>query len=434
MPNFSLSISKRATPLGLLLLSVLLFLTIASFFPTASAEELSLLQARGVLRVGVSGDYQPFSLCSENLTECRGFDVDIARRVAADLGVRLELVRFRWPELRTDLAAGKFDMAMSGVTLRPERALTAAFTRPYVVAQAVVLIADRERFPSLAAVDQAGVRLAVNAGGHLEQVARTHFRAATVQPTAKNLSLPDLVVTEQADALLTDSLEAPHFLAASSSLSALPGFGRDRKVYLLRRTDTALRDWLDTWLIARETDGVMPMLRARWFGTETRSTPHLLSALFACLDLRLALMPAVADYKRRVNLSVTDQRQEQAVLEQIAAQAQAANLNEQSIQQLFRVQIELAKQVQQVFLQDQHGQLAFPAWARGLDLSTDLRPVLAELGNRIVLEFARVRTALPNQTSLLRMSEEEITTSVLSPTERRQLGKALWQSSQSRRR
>src|SRR5262249_28373098 len=150
----------------------------------------------------------------------------------------------------------------------------------------------------------------------------------------------------------------------------------DRKVYLLRRADTALREWLDTWLIAREADSILPMLRRRWFRADTRSTPHPLSVLFAYLDLRLALMPAVADYKHRFNLPVTDQQQEEAVLVQVAAQAREAKLDEQRVQQLFSVQIELAKQVQRAFLQDQQEGLIFPAWAQGLDLSTDLRPVL----------------------------------------------------------
>ena len=126
---------------------ILLFFVMIRLSPSVYADDLETVQSRGTLRVGVSGDYQPFSLCSERLTDCRGFDIDVARRVATGLGVRLELVRFRWPELRADLGAGKFDVAMSGVTLRPERTLTATFTRPYTVAQAIVLVADRERFP-----------------------------------------------------------------------------------------------------------------------------------------------------------------------------------------------------------------------------------------------------------------------------------------------
>src|SRR6266404_2350857 len=80
------------------------------------------------LRVGTSGDYPPFSLARDGRLE--GLDVEIARRFAHDGGRRLELVPFRWPELTRDLAAGRFDLAMSGVTLRPERAVAGVFTRP----------------------------------------------------------------------------------------------------------------------------------------------------------------------------------------------------------------------------------------------------------------------------------------------------------------
>jgi hypothetical protein len=178
--NWPQSVERHPMSLRPLVLLVSFFLVMICMSPVIQADDLETIHSRGALRVGVSGDYQPFSVCSEQLTDCRGFDIEVAQRVATDLGVRLELVRFRWPDLRTDLAAGKFDVAMSGVTLRPERILTATFTRPYTVAQAVVLVADRARFPSLSAVDHDGVRVAVNAGGHLEQVARARFRTATV--------------------------------------------------------------------------------------------------------------------------------------------------------------------------------------------------------------------------------------------------------------
>jgi cyclohexadienyl dehydratase len=112
----------------------------------------------------MSGDYAPFCRCPDVGKECEGFEVEAARRLAVDLGVRLAIIRFRWPELRQDLEAGKFDVAMSGITMRPERLLFASFTRPYAVTSTVVLVKNTKRFSSLAAVNQPGVRLAVNAG------------------------------------------------------------------------------------------------------------------------------------------------------------------------------------------------------------------------------------------------------------------------------
>jgi cyclohexadienyl dehydratase len=388
----------------------------------ALAGTVDDIRARGSLRVGTSGDYQPFSLCQEQGESCEGFDVDVARRLATDLGVRLEIVRFRWPELRTDLAAGKFDIAMSGVTMRPERTLTGIFTHPYLVSRAVVLVADKDRFSSLAAVDQAGVRLAVNAGGHLEQVARSSFPQATILPTPKNRALPDQVEKQQADALLTDSVEAPHFLATHPGLHALPGFGRDRKAYLLRREDVALCDWLDSWLIAHEHD-VLSTLRSRWLGADSEG-PSAESSLLAFMDLRLALMPAVVEYKHRHNLPVEDSLQENAIARQALVQAQGTGLDGAIVQELFRVQIELAKQVQRAVLQ---GEVVIPTWAHGLDLTEDLRPALVTVGNQIVRGLASLSPHLKDRDLTLRVTEEEITTPGVTAAGKRRLGEALWE-------
>jgi chorismate mutase-like protein len=270
-------------------------------------------------------------------------------------------------------------------------------------------------------VNQSGMRLAVNAGGHLEQVARVSFPRATILPTLQNRSLPEQVEKRQADALLTDSVEAPHFLATHPELHALPGFGRDRKAYLLRREDIALCEWLDSWLIAHEHD-VLATLRSRWFGSDSER-PSAASSLFAFMDLRLALMPAVAEYKRQHDLPVEDPTQENAVVQHAMVQAQGAGLDSSTVQELFRVQIELAKQVQRATLQ---GKIPIPMWAQGLDLTTDLRPALVTVGDRIVRELPWVLPSLKDRDLPLRVAEEEITTAGIAESAERQLGTALW--------
>ena len=171
------------------LFSIVLMLIIS---PHTEARQIAEIQANGVLRVGTSGDYQPFTLCLKGPASCQGFDIDLAQRMAEDLDVELQFVRFRWLELLQDLRAGKFDIAMSGVTIRPDRALQATFSRPYTSSQSVIVVADPARLPTLRAINRPKVRLVVNAGGHLERVARTRFPLANLIPTSNNLALPHL--------------------------------------------------------------------------------------------------------------------------------------------------------------------------------------------------------------------------------------------------
>ena len=404
---------------------LLAFLIVSWASSFASATSDGEIRARGVLRVGMSGDYAPFCVCPESNDDCFGFEVDAARRLAADLGVELQIVRFQWPDLRRDFQEEKFDLVMSGITMRPERLLFAVFSRPYAVAGAVVLVADKDRFPSVTAINQAGVRLAVNAGGHLEQVARTVFGHATILPIAKNMALPDVVKNQQAEALLTDSFEAPQFLAKYTKLSALPAFGRDRKAYLLHRSDEKFQEWLDAWFHDREADDFLPGLRRRWLRGNTIQSLVPLTEIFALLDLRLALMPAVADYKRRFSFPVEDPTQEASVLESISTLARERGQDPEALQELFRVQIDLAKEVQQFILDNPQ---RLPVWARGLHLHSELRPVLSSLNGQIIDAVARVPSLSLSQDELVRRTEEEIVTEGVTTTGKQHLGKAMWRA------
>ena len=63
-----------------------------------------------------------------NLT---GFEIDVATKVAQDMGVDVEFGTTVWDELIPDLVGNKFDVIISGMPITPQRNLTVNFTRPY---------------------------------------------------------------------------------------------------------------------------------------------------------------------------------------------------------------------------------------------------------------------------------------------------------------
>jgi len=321
------------------------------------------------LRVGTSGDYPPFSLARDGRLE--GLDVEVARRFAHDGGRRLELVPFRWPELMRDLAAGRFDLAMGGVTLRPERAVAGVFTRPVAEAGAVVLAHQRLDPRS------SWLRLGVNAGGHLERLAARLFPHALLVRTHDNRALAELLTSGAADAILTDEAEADA-LAVPGAVRLGP-FTRDRKGYLGR--DPALVAELDAWLRAREADGTLAAFRARWLGPERARARSAfasdLDALVALVDLRLAFMPAVAAAKRQSGRLVEDPGQEARVLAAVRARAAERGLDPAGVEALFRAQIEAARALEHEFL-------VHPEPVDALDLEREARPALARVSELIV--------------------------------------------------
>ena len=103
------------------------------------------------LRVGTSGDYA-LSVCLRKTRRpglYQGLAPTLARAFARDRGLDIEFVLFRWPDLLEDLDAGLFDVAMSGVTVRPERSLRGRFSIPLTTSGALVLVPDASPFVTI---------------------------------------------------------------------------------------------------------------------------------------------------------------------------------------------------------------------------------------------------------------------------------------------
>lgn len=123
-------------------LSLLLVACVAAMVLTASAAvsgTIDEIRERGTLRVGLEPGYMPFELTNQK-GEIIGFDVDMAKRMAKAMGVKLELVSTAWDGIIPALMTGKFDIIMSGMTLTQERNMTVEFASPYILIGQSVLV------------------------------------------------------------------------------------------------------------------------------------------------------------------------------------------------------------------------------------------------------------------------------------------------------
>lgn len=365
----------------------------APIAPAATAAE----SAPSVLRVGTSGDYAPFSVRSSSAPDgVDGFDLAVARAYAADRGLAVEPVRFRWPSLVAGLETDRFDVAMSGITVRPERSLAGRFTVPVAESGAVVLVNDLSRWRDLDALDANGVRIAVNFGGHLERVARQRFPHATLLALRSNPQVLEVLLTRHADAAVTDTLEAPVWRRRQPDLGQLGPFTRDEKAYLVRADRGDLARDLDRWLLEREADGTLARLRTQHFGEgEWRATAAPLPALCAAVKERLELMPLVARAKAREGVPLEVPAQEERVLAGAVAAAQRAAEAlalappaAARVRALVRAQIEAAKAVQTRELDRGGFEQAAPP-----SLDGALRPALLRIGDRMGDLAARLAAA-----------------------------------------
>ena len=95
------------------------------------ASRLDIILKEGVLKVGSTGDYNPMSFRDPNTKELSGHQIDAARELAKDMGVKVEFVATDWKTLVQGIQAGQYDIAMTGASMSVARAKTAGFTMPW---------------------------------------------------------------------------------------------------------------------------------------------------------------------------------------------------------------------------------------------------------------------------------------------------------------
>lgn len=218
---------------------------------------LDRIRAVGVLRVGTTGDYPPFC---RTLPEggYAGADIEMAHDLAGRLGVRVVFVPAVWVELLDDFLADRFDIAMGGVTVTAARAEQAFFSVPTFV-DGKRPLTHREfadRFTSIEAINQPGVRVIANPGSANEAFARAHFTRASVTIHHDNASVFDELVAGRAEVMVTDGLEADHQAQLHPELVAVPvaPLTRLEKAYMFAR-EPAMKDYIDGWLTAAFASG-----------------------------------------------------------------------------------------------------------------------------------------------------------------------------------
>ena len=188
----------------------------------AGAPVLDAIREKGVLKVGTAGDYQPMSYLDPDTGAYVGFDAELAEDLAASLGVRLEYVETSWPTLMEDTLAGKFDLAICGITITEDRKERALMSEGYLRNGKTVLCRaeDAERFVSLEAINRPDVRVMENPGGLNERFARENLPDAALIIHPVNQEIPGLIASGEADVMITEIMEAGFYVGQDSRLAA----------------------------------------------------------------------------------------------------------------------------------------------------------------------------------------------------------------------
>ncbi len=170
------------------------------------------------------------------------------------------LVDTTWSGLLSDLAAGRYDIAMGGVSRTLERQKHGYLSHPYYTGgkAAIARCADAGRYGSLAAIDRPGVRVIVNPGGTNERFVDAHLQRAAKVLHEDNRTIFDALAAGEGDVMITDRVEVELQAARHPELCATMSgtLNRQEKAYLMPQ-DEPLKEFVDTWLDAVLADGTV---------------------------------------------------------------------------------------------------------------------------------------------------------------------------------
>lgn len=116
-------------------------------------DSLSSVLDAGTLIIGTEGTYRPFSFHEEGSGTLTGYDVEVARAVAAELGVDATFEETQWDAIFAGLTAGRWDTVANQVSITPERIDAYEFSTPYTYSTGVIVVpADNTSITSFASL------------------------------------------------------------------------------------------------------------------------------------------------------------------------------------------------------------------------------------------------------------------------------------------
>jgi polar amino acid transport system substrate-binding protein len=237
--------------------------------PRATADTLVAIEKAGVLRVGVALII-PWAMHDKN-GELIGFEIDVAKKLARDLGVKPEFHPTPFRDLIPDLLAGKYDIIVSGLSISAERALKVDFSNPYNETD-VKLIASAKSPAAgeakLEAFDKESIKIGVLEGSTAEDMTGVVLpNAQIIDYTDSGEAFNDLV-DGKLDAAVADS-PRPDIVAqlfpdkvkclCDIALSTYPA------AFAVPRGDVEFVNFLNAWIASRTSNHWLERKRAYWF-------------------------------------------------------------------------------------------------------------------------------------------------------------------------
>ncbi|CAM3697450.1 Cystine transport system substrate-binding protein [Deinococcus saxicola] len=223
---------------------------------------------KGTLKIGMEGTYAPFTY-KDDKGVLTGFDVDIAKAVAAKLGLKPEFVLTEWSGILAGLQAGKYDVIVNQVGITAERQKSIGFSAPYAYSSPQIIVKKTGSLAPKTLAELKGKRVGVGLGSNFEKQLRDAGGINVVTYPGAPEYLADLA-TGRLDAAYNDRLLVGYLIKSQNLPVRGAGvIGQPEAVGIaLKKTNTGLKTAVDKALSQIKADGTYAKISRQWFGQD----------------------------------------------------------------------------------------------------------------------------------------------------------------------
>jgi polar amino acid transport system substrate-binding protein len=238
--------------------------------PKINVDMLAQIKKAGKLRVGVS-EAVPWAMHNKD-GKWIGFSIDLARKVARDIGVEVEFHPTPFAYLIPDLLADQYDIIISGFFIKPDRALEVNFSEPYNTTD-VMLAVNLKTTAGLQALDDfnnSKLKIGAVEGSAAEQMSSNLLPNAQIRAYSADKEMFGDLANGKLDAVAADS-PGPQIVASAypQMIGCPPGIKLSTfpSGFAVRRGDMDFVNFLNAWIAARTADQWLDSRKAYWFRT-----------------------------------------------------------------------------------------------------------------------------------------------------------------------
>jgi polar amino acid transport system substrate-binding protein len=255
------------------MLALLLSVACACAMPTApaAADRLDEIKARGNLILGTCYMAPPYCFREPGQSNIRGYDLDIMARVAAHLGVGIELVLVESTDRIAFLEQGKLDLVATSMTRSPKRAREIDFSIPYFFASHGIVVKKASGMTFTRQL--AGRKIAAVKGSTVDAAIEEAIPKVKIVQFGNFAQSFDALRDGRVDAFATDMLVLRAHVKAQNDAEQydfIADFENRRAAGIaMKKGETGLRDAVNRALLGLEASGQAASIYDAWFGPKS---------------------------------------------------------------------------------------------------------------------------------------------------------------------